>query len=169
MKILKVRFILMMAHSLSQTSSRVAHSQSQVTRLVSNQLFRRGILRATFISINMIHHFLMSSIRSVCHVNQRSCLKAYSCIISLREIKLEYNMRKYQVLDYVWRNGESTSQEISEALNLEIYNACMRLLSYHRQGLLQRSKELGVYVYGLTEKGYRRLEWLLKNVIEEWF
>ncbi|MFH0849055.1 MAG: hypothetical protein V1857_06100 [archaeon] len=36
----------------------------------------------------------------------------------------------------------------------------MALLRYHRQGLLGRSGKRGAYMYRLSDKGIRRLEWL---------
>ena len=81
---------------------------------------------------------------------------------------MEFNLRKYHVLEYVDANGAVTSQELSDALNLEIHNARMLLLKYHRQGLLNRSKKSrGEYVYELTGKGWERMKWLENQFAEE--
>jgi hypothetical protein len=43
---------------------------------------------------------------------------------------------------------------------LEIHAVRMALVRYYKQGLLTRERKRGVFSYGLSERGRRRLEWL---------
>jgi predicted ArsR family transcriptional regulator len=75
-----------------------------------------------------------------------------------------YNTTKLRVLQLVVDKGQVTAREVSEELGLEIHNARIRLLEYHRQGLLSRSSFYGLHkVYSLTNKGFERLLWLKKQ------
>jgi len=75
--------------------------------------------------------------------------------------------RKLQVLLYASKHREFTSEDIARDLNLEIHNARMLLLKYHRQGLLSRhSFARGLWkVYDVTPKGLRRIDWLIDSMV----
>ena len=75
-----------------------------------------------------------------------------------------YNRRKFEVLLYVENRLSVTSQDVSIDLSLEVHCARMLLLKYYRQGLLKRTRENGQYRYELTDKGLRRLNYLLTSL-----
>ena len=59
-----------------------------------------------------------------------------------------------------------TSKDLAYSLDLEVHNARMRLLSYYRMELLNRRTIQGnKKVYGITQKGLERIEYL-KNLLE---
>ena len=76
------------------------------------------------------------------------------------------NQRKLQVLTVMASNGYAyTSSLLASKLNLEVHNARTLLKRYSNMGLLNRRKsKQGAYVYWISEKGYRRLEWLKGHV-----
>jgi predicted ArsR family transcriptional regulator len=75
-----------------------------------------------------------------------------------------YDRTKLRVLQFVVDKGQVSAQDVSKELGLEIHNARMCLLAYHRQGLLSRSSFYGLHkVYSLTKKGLERLLWLKKE------
>ena len=43
---------------------------------------------------------------------------------------------------------------------LEVHAVRMALVRYYKQGLLTRERRSGMFVYSLSERGFRRLEWL---------
>lgn len=76
--------------------------------------------------------------------------------------KVGYNARKLQVLEYLASCYSCTARELASDLGLEIHNARMLLRRYWKQGLLGRQKcETGEFVYYLTERGRRRLYYLM--------
>lgn len=81
--------------------------------------------------------------------------------------RMRRGKRKLQVLQYVRDHPETTSEDIARDLGLEIHNARMLLLKYHRQGLLNRhSFARGLWkVYDVTTKGLRRIDWLLERMV----
>jgi len=74
--------------------------------------------------------------------------------------------RKLQVLLYAASCESFTSEDIAQNLDLEIHNARMLLLKYHRQGLLSRRQDYLCKVYQITEKGLRRIDWLVDRLVE---
>lgn len=77
---------------------------------------------------------------------------------------MHYNELKERILRALL-GGPKDSVMLSEQLRtsvarLEIHAVRMALVRYYRQGLLTREKKLGVFSYGLSERGRRRLEWL---------
>ena len=75
-----------------------------------------------------------------------------------------FNSRKLQVLAYVASVYSCTAREISNDLGLEIHNARTLLKRYWKQRLLGRQKcETGEFVYYLTERGRKRLEFLQRQ------
>ncbi len=77
-------------------------------------------------------------------------------------VAMGYNERKLQILEFIYENGDVTSFELAEALDLEIHNARTLLKRYHEYGLLSRIKvdSFGTRVYMITNRGIERLEWL---------
>jgi DNA-binding MarR family transcriptional regulator len=75
---------------------------------------------------------------------------------------VQYNERKFEVLDYIFTNETTSSDDISFDLGIEIHNSRMLLRKYWKQGLLRRKKvnKLGKRVYSLSEKGEERLKFL---------
>lgn len=78
---------------------------------------------------------------------------------------LHYNELKEMVLralspvpmDSLMLFEELTRQGVDR---FEIHAVRMALVRYYKQGLLTRERKLGVFSYGLSERGRRRLEWL---------
>jgi len=72
-----------------------------------------------------------------------------------------YNEAKRDILDIIRTRGETTAMEIALITNRTTENSSMRLMNYHKQGLLSRrkihGKERG---YSISDRGLERLEWL---------
>ena len=75
----------------------------------------------------------------------------------------EYNERKLEVLIYARDYEPITSQNVADDLDIEIHNARMLLLKYHRQGLLSRRSEFERKIYNISDKGLSRIEYLIIN------
>ena len=73
-----------------------------------------------------------------------------------------YNEAKIEVLQLVSDVGECTSFDVAEMTGRDGKAAAMALLRYYRQGLLYRYWGDYSYVYGITERGEGRLEYLLE-------
>ena len=43
---------------------------------------------------------------------------------------------------------------------LDVHAVRMALVRYYKQGLLNRERRSGMFVYSISERGLRRLEWL---------
>ncbi len=72
-----------------------------------------------------------------------------------------FNQTKLLILRYLNDNGDGTAKEISEELDKTHTNIAMLLLSYHRWGMVRRSKLRGrEFLYSLSDRGVVRLEWL---------
>lgn len=77
-----------------------------------------------------------------------------------------YNELKICVLSLLKEQEELSSKATTVALctllgrEASLRSIEMALLRYHRLGLLERTGRRGAYVYKLSEKGRRRLEWL---------
>lgn len=72
-----------------------------------------------------------------------------------------YNQAKLEILDKIRTLGEVTAMEIALTTERTPENSSMRLLEYHRQGLLSRCTLHGkTKGYSLTERGLERLMWL---------
>jgi DNA-binding PadR family transcriptional regulator len=84
-------------------------------------------------------------------------------------LKYRYNEMKRLILSLFRAETPLTGQSVAERLRTEKKLAIslravqMALMRYHRQGLLHREKRSGRYVYSLTDKGGRRLQWLHGN------
>lgn len=78
---------------------------------------------------------------------------------------LHYNELKKLILR-VLSIGPMNSLSLVEELGkyrvepLEVHAVRMALVRYHKQGLLNREKKSGMFVYSISERGLRRLEWL---------
>ena len=71
------------------------------------------------------------------------------------------NERKIQILNILlYATRPYTGEEIAESCLILLNCAYNRLLSYLKQGLVKREKENGVFVYTITKKGIKRLEYL---------
>jgi len=83
--------------------------------------------------------------------------------------KLDYNQLKRVLLrvlaDYGPLNSDSLLQTLSSSWKVEseIHAVRMALMRYYRQGLLKRVRSGGLFTYSLTDRGFRRLEWLEKQ------
>jgi DNA-binding transcriptional ArsR family regulator len=74
-----------------------------------------------------------------------------------------YNEAKIEILELVSELGECTAFDIAEITGRDEKAAAMALMRYYRQGLLHRYREGYSYVYGITEKGEGRLDYLRKE------
>jgi len=78
---------------------------------------------------------------------------------------MEYNQLKLGVLRELSMKGAMDSSAIAAALTatglrLEMHAIRMACMRYYKQGLLTRERKFGLYIYGLSERGVRRLAWL---------
>lgn len=81
-----------------------------------------------------------------------------------------YNEAKIEVLQLISELGECTSLDVAELTGRDEKAAAMALVRYYRQGLLYRYREGYSYVYGITDRGEGRLEYLLEvKRINEFF
>ena len=85
---------------------------------------------------------------------------------------MDYNQLKLVVLRTLSERGSTDSSAVSAALtaagvNLDMHAIRMALMRYYKQGLLWRERKLGVYTYGLSERGIRRLAWLESTAQEQ--
>jgi len=75
------------------------------------------------------------------------------------------NELKKMILGYIQRMGGAPSTEIAESLKLDIGLVKVSLLNYKRRGLLSvvKGRTMGRLrnIYVLTERGRKRLEWLI--------
>lgn len=84
---------------------------------------------------------------------------------------MDYNQLKRIILRILAARTSTDSSAVADALcaagvNLDIHAIRMALMRYYRQGLLRRKRKSGVYIYGLSERGVRRLAWLESTVQE---
>ena len=82
---------------------------------------------------------------------------------------MDYNQLKLSVLRILSEGGSTDSSGVAAALaaagvNLDMHAIRMAPMRYYKQGLLSRERKLGVYAYGLSERGVRRLAWLESTV-----
>ena len=62
--------------------------------------------------------------------------------------------------------GPKSSLSVVEELGryrvepLDVHAVRMALVRYYKQGLLNRERRSGMFVYSISERGLRRLEWL---------
>ena len=71
-------------------------------------------------------------------------------------------IRKGEILAFVRQNGEITSWDVANEFNLDPKASSMRLLRYHRQGLLYRRKAgdgQNQRIYTLSPRGEERLDY----------
>lgn len=62
-------------------------------------------------------------------------------------------------------NTPYTAKEIHDLCsNVSLSSICASLKNYYTQGLLERKKENGIFVYQITKKGIKRLEYLENNI-----
>ena len=78
---------------------------------------------------------------------------------------LHYNELKEVVLlalSQSPRDGLALTEDLTRLSDnrFEIHAVRMALVRYYKQGLLTRERKLGLFSYGLSERGRRRLEWL---------
>ena len=75
---------------------------------------------------------------------------------------MQYDERKFEILDDIFTNETTSSDDISFALDIEIHNSRMLLRKYWKQELLRMRKvnKFGKRVYSLSEKGEERLKFL---------
>lgn len=77
-----------------------------------------------------------------------------------------YNVRKQQFLEFIYRFGELTARDIEKLTNFEVgIKSIMVLLKrYHVFGYLHRQKNAdGVFAYSMNKTGEKKLLCLLKN------
>ncbi len=105
-------------------------------------------------------------------LRERSRIKSLTtvlCVNLLQPHTMHYNELKIRILRLFESTGELDSVKIRErlakekALRLTDKAVEMALMRYWRQGLLSRTRRLGMFQYSLTERGLARKEWLLKN------
>ena len=85
---------------------------------------------------------------------------------------MKYNQLKLGVLRELSVKGAMDSSAIAAALiatglRLDMHAIRMACMRYYRQGLLTRERRFGVYTYGLSERGVRRLAWLESTAREK--
>ena len=73
-----------------------------------------------------------------------------------------YNGLKVVALKMAKAFGELKSRDLALVEGITAMASSMQLLSYYRNGLLERERVSGAYVYVLTEKGRERLSFLEK-------
>ena len=78
---------------------------------------------------------------------------------------MDYNELKLHVLRLLSDNRVRDSAAIATGLGaigvgLEMHAIRMALVRYYKQGLLRRQRQSGLYVYTISERGMKRLEWL---------
>jgi DNA-binding transcriptional regulator PaaX len=79
--------------------------------------------------------------------------------------EMHYNELKLLILRIFSDQGLMDSLTVAAALRaagveVEMHAVRMALMRYYKQGLLSRQRKSGMYVYGLSDRGVRRLEWL---------
>jgi DNA-binding transcriptional ArsR family regulator len=76
---------------------------------------------------------------------------------------MRYNETKKYILETL-EESDMDAQSIYEILNeftdISIKAVQMALLRYYRWGLLDRTRDDGIYNYEITDKGIERLNWL---------
>ena len=76
------------------------------------------------------------------------------------------NARKLEILRLVLDAGELTSEEVADALGIEIHNSRVQVRRYWRHGLLYRrvvDRTTKKRAYRVSLKGKVRLRWLENN------
>ena len=76
------------------------------------------------------------------------------------------NERKLEILRLVLEAGELTSEEVADALGIEIHNSRVQVRRYWRHGLLYRrvvDRTTKKRAYRVSPKGKARLKWLENN------
>ena len=73
-----------------------------------------------------------------------------------------YNEAKIEILQLVSELGECSSFDVADLTGRNEKAAAMALVRYYRQGLLYRYRDGYSYVYGITDRGEGRLEYLLE-------
>jgi DNA-binding transcriptional regulator PaaX len=79
---------------------------------------------------------------------------------------MDYNELKQLILQSLSKTGPLDSISLAKLLTessrikLDMHAIRMALMRYYKQGLLSRQRVAGMYRYGLTERGVRRLTWL---------
>ena len=78
---------------------------------------------------------------------------------------MHYNELKRLVLRTLSDQGLMDSSAVAAefgaaGVELDVHAIRMALMRYYKQGLLSRERKSGVYVYGVSDRGVRRLEWL---------
>ncbi len=76
-----------------------------------------------------------------------------------------YNLRKHQFLELIYKHEELTAREIEVLTHFEIgiKNIMVLLKRYHTFGYLHRKKNKnGVFAYKINKTGIKKLIYLLK-------
>lgn len=78
---------------------------------------------------------------------------------------LHYNELKRAVLQILALGPKNSLSLVEELARdgvepLEVHAVRMALVRYYKQGLLRRERKSGMFIYTLSERGLRRLEWL---------
>ena len=76
------------------------------------------------------------------------------------EQKPGYNEAKLSTLSIIHKIGKVTPCELALIEKIDPTAASMRLIRYHKWGLLNRKKRGKSYAYAITERGAGRLAWL---------
>jgi len=97
--------------------------------------------------------------------HQRRSGKDLFRLRALHHYTLHYNELKRAVLR-ILSTGPMNSLSLVEELArhrvepLEVHAVRMALVRYYKQGLLRRERRSGMFIYTISERGLRRLEWL---------
>ncbi len=79
---------------------------------------------------------------------------------------MDYNELKELILESISQIESVDSNTLAESIRkardqrFDIHAVRMALMRYYKQGLLSRQRVGGLYKYGLTQRGQRRLTWL---------
>ena len=79
--------------------------------------------------------------------------------------ELDYNELKLSVLRLLSDRYAMDSVAIASSLAtlgkpVDMHAIRMALVRYYKQGLLKRERKAGLYIYEISERGRKRLEWL---------
>ena len=88
----------------------------------------------------------------------------YANLMKVR-VGLDYNELKLLVLrllsDQCVRDSVAIASGLeASGVRVDMHAIRMALVRYYKQGLLRRQRKAGLYIYEISERGTKRLEWL---------
>jgi repressor of nif and glnA expression len=88
----------------------------------------------------------------------------YADLMKIR-VALDYNELKLLVLRLLSDQSVRDSATIASGLEasgmrVDVHAIRMALVRYYKEGLLRRQRKAGLYIYEISERGTKRLEWL---------